>query len=268
MKTILKNTIWLFFIAVAVSSCSDNEEDNCDPNDKESFCYEGPVDGGGTVGDKLLLIELKTSGKPTIRYEYDNQNHAILMGFSDDDRKTEVKYHYSGDNMVEVEYLLDGELVSTEEYNYSSGDKPTSGVYKDREGEPLIRIEYSYSGNEVKETFYDINEGKLIDYNTYRFDDKGNSVEQIINVMGTIAPTSTTTNSDFDDKPSAATHRLFHWKLGFTNNAQAIKSPLAGIDHILKYTYNEAGYPTKMEAYDRGTEELVETSEFVYKKAN
>ncbi|NGM64916.1 hypothetical protein [Sphingobacterium sp. SGR-19] len=260
----------LLSISLLWTSCSKGKED-CDPDDEESPCYL--IVG---VGDKLLMTELKVNGKINSRYEYDQQNRAIVMHVYDNDgTSSPIKFYYGGDNIVKVEYLSGGELVMTEEYIYGSGDKPTSGVLKDRDGKTDVRIEFTYTKNEVRETSFDM-EGNMADYHIYRFDDKGNPTTSIINASGNMGFTTTLTHGDYDDHPTVMTHRLWHWKIGAVNNARSFSSitqmtgggTINSVDQIWKFTYNAAGYPMKAEAYDRQTDVLMETQTYTYIKAN
>ena len=81
---------------------------------------------------------------------------------------------------------------------------------------------------------------------------------------------SVTESSDYDNKNGIFASYPWWWKMSAVNNAQAVKITVAGqvTDRIYKYTYNDAGYPVKAEVYNRGSDVVVETLEFIYKKAN
>src|SRR5690606_29543516 len=149
---------------------------------------------------------------------------------------------------------------------YESGERPVSGVwtYIGNGGNVLSvsHVQYTYDQNTATETI-DVEDVWTI-INSYVFDCEGNAIQHKIG-QGIVD------YGDFDGKHSVYARHPWSWKTRQINNYQSVKTTAAGMvisDHIYKYTYNDAGYPVKADVYDRATEELVETREYSYKKAN
>src|SRR3546814_6006859 len=100
MKTMIQKAVWLFFIAVAFTSCA--KDDDCDPKDEEGPCYVGPP--SGAKGDMLLLIEQKLNGKTVVKFEYDDQNRMTR------------NYPYDADGMNNT----------TKSYTYNAKDRKST----------------------------------------------------------------------------------------------------------------------------------------------
>src|SRR5690606_5489697 len=93
MKTIFPKLICLLWVASTLNSCSDSKDDDeCDPNDKESPCYTDPTTGN--ENNTLLLTQFKVNGKIVESYQYNDQNLLIAVRFSD----TEAGFDISRDN--------------------------------------------------------------------------------------------------------------------------------------------------------------------------
>lgn len=268
MKTTLNKIVWLLFIAVTLASCS-KENDDCDPEDENSPCY-----AGFTPGDKLLLTEEKTNGKTEMRFEYNEQNQVIVRYVHGTDGSVAREdFTYSGGEVSKVERSSENQLVMTEEYFYNNSDKPSTGLQKTNKGEILTNIIYTYSGNNVTETFYN-KEGEQVGLNTSIFDDKGKNIVKVISTIQNIM-LFTLEYGDYDASPCRYTNYPWAWRVGSVNNAQSYSLTSRGADGTVstkndrwKYTYNAAGYPTKAEVYDKASNTLIETREFIYKKAS
>ncbi|SFS89612.1 hypothetical protein [Sphingobacterium wenxiniae] len=263
MKTIIKKTIWLFFITIVVTSCSKDKE-YCDPNDEESPCYAGP--SAVSPGDKLLLVEWKVNGKIIETYQYNTQN--LLTDVRNPE--TGGGFDLTRDNtgkLIRLDHLAAGGNVHLrEEYSYGgTGDKPVSGIlYSPNDNNDPLTIRYTYSQNTVTQTFIDEDDGGTVT-NTYTFDNKGNLINANLVTTGSIIE-----NGNYDDKNGNLASQPWPWKFSAVNNPQAIKTTSPGwvTDQIYKYTYNQAGYPMKAEVYNRGSDVAVQTHEYFYKKAN
>lgn len=276
MKTILQKTMWLLFITFTIISCS-KEDNNCDPNDEESPCYAGP--SGIGPGDKLLLIEQKINGKTIGKYAYDAQNkmtHNYPYG-TDGTNNTTISYTYDTNGRLSVTNHTneDGEINVSEEYTYGSGNSPVSMVQTtpNRPNDTPIDWQFTYTANRlVSETATPREEDPLIMTTNYTYDNKSNqiSVEQRADGQWLV----TLEYGDFDDKTAifGQTTHPYWWKSSHFSNprAEKISSPNTSVnrDLVITYTYNNAGYPIKAEAYSRGTDILIETREYIYKKAN
>lgn len=268
MKTMINKTILLLFIAVALASCS--KEDDCDPEDENSPCYVGFASG-----DRLFLVEEKNNGKTEMRFEYNDQNQVIVRQVHGIDGSiAREDFTYIESKLSKVEHSSDNQLVMIEEYFYkNNSDMPSTGLQKTNKGEILSNIIYTYSGNNVAETFYN-KEGKQVGLNTSIFDDKGKNIVKVISTLQNIM-LFTLEYADYDAKPCRYTNYPWAWRVGSVNNAQSYTLTSHGLDGTVstkndrwKYTYNAAGYPTKAEVYDKVSNKLVETREFIYKKAN
>ncbi|MGV3685764.1 MAG: hypothetical protein ACO1NS_09075 [Daejeonella sp.] len=266
MKPIVQKTVWLLFIAIASTSCSKDKE-NCDPSDEESRCYAGVG-----AANKLLLTEEKTNGKTELQFEYNDRNQVVLRHVHGIDGSiTSENLTYTGDKLTKMERKSNGQLVMSEEYSYGTADKPTAAVLKDNKGRVNVNIIYAYSGKRVTETSFDT-DGNQLGINTYTFDGKGNQLTRQIAMSGNSV---NETLGDYDDKPNRYTNYPWTWKVGSVNNersySQSVQIPGGAVSTRnlrWEYEYNEAGYPSKAEVYDKASNTLVETRTFTYKQAN
>ncbi|QBR13429.1 hypothetical protein [Sphingobacterium sp. CZ-2] len=267
MKTIMKSNIWIFFIAVTMMSCSKGED--CDPNDEQSPCYSGIVQG-----NQLLLVEEKVNGVTDISFLYNEENQITTYRIHPKDgvgESTAVFTYNDKGNMISATHSHAGKHVYREDYAYGTDDKPVSGTWTYPHG--VVNLHFEYTNNMVLEKISALN-GQGYALNKYTFDSKGeNLLRTELNTDGTLL--SIMEFSDFDDKNYRMTGFPWKWKTYSINNAKSQKLTGAGVagtsiflDHIWKYTYNDSGYPTKAEIYDRATNKLVETREYIYKKAN
>ena len=268
MKTMINKTIWLLFITVAMASCS--KDDDCDPEDENSPCYAGFVSG-----DMLLLVEEKNNGKTEMKFEYNDRNQVIVRYVHGTDGSVAREdFTYSGDKLSKVDRSAENQLVMSEEYFYNNNsDKPSTGLQKTNKGEILTNIIYTYSENNVTETLYD-KEGEQFGLNTSIYDDKGKNILKMVSTLQNIM-LFTLEYGDYDASRCRYTNYPWAWRVGSVNNAQSYSLTSRGADgtvstknDIWKYTYNAAGYPTKAQVYDKASNTLVETREFIYKKAN
>ncbi|SKB93586.1 hypothetical protein SAMN05660841_03146 [Sphingobacterium nematocida] len=264
MKTMINKTIWLLFIAVAVASCS--KDDDCDPEDENSPCYVGV-----SSGDRLLLTEEKTNGKTEMRFEYNEQNQVVVRHVHGvEGSLTTEHFTYNGNKMIKLERKTNGQFVMSEAYTYGAGDRPVSATWTD--SDVVANVLYEYVNNTVIEKVYTPEGG--ININSYTFDSNGeNLLKAEITAGGLLL--STIEYGDYDDKHYRYTAYPWSWKSRSLNNARSQKLKAMGVeggeisrDDIWKYTYNAAGYPTKAEVYDKASNTLIETREFTYKKAN
>lgn len=242
-------------MAVALIACSKGDDNN----------NVGNGDGGGDASGILLLMEERVNGQPQLKFEYDERNRVTVRTLYaiDGSIHTENFTYDSNDRLTAV--ARSGGLK--EAYNYDgSDDVPASGTSIDDSGTQAIQ--FTYSQNLVTETH--TWEDNMIVF-TYAFDNNGNLTSFNTNTQG--VGTTAIEFGDYDDKRSAYTHHPWSWKIGLVNNYQSVKissvdNGTVFADQILKYTYNNAGYPVKAEVYDRATDELVETREYFYQSAN
>lgn len=255
--------VWFLFMATALTSCSKDDE-TCDTHDEDSPCYIG------SGADGLLLIEEKTNDKTELQFDYNDQNQVILKRVHDIDGNITSEYFtYNDDKLTKLERKSNAELVMTEEYFYGTEGKPMTAVLKDGKGKVSVNIIYSYSGKNVTETSFDT-DGNQIGINTYTFDDKGNQLTRQITVVGN---TMTETLGDYDDKPNRYTNYPWIWKVGSVNNersySQSVQLPSGAVSTRnlrWEYVYNQVGYPTTAEVYDKDSNTLLETRTYTYKK--
>src|SRR5690606_413003 len=267
MKTLIQKTIWLLFIAIAITSCS-KDEDNCNPDDEESPCYAGVK-----PGEKLLLIEEKNNGKTELKFEYNNRNQVVVRHVHDREGNITVEnFTYNGEKLTKIERKSNGQLVMSEEYTYGNGNKPATGALKDEKGELMTHITYSYSSKSITEKSFN-KDGEHVITSTYTFDDKGNPLIWQITAANN-SMTSTQTLGDYDDKPYRYTGYPWNWKLSSVNNARSYSQTTSGIGGSTaitqhrEVTYNRAGYPIKEEVYDKTSNTLIETRTYTYEQAN
>lgn len=277
MKTILQKTFIMFLAAVALASCSKNDEP-CDPNDEESSCYAGP--SGISEGNKLLLIEQKINGKTIGKFEYDAQNRMIrnYPYGADGLNKTIISYTYNANGLLSVTNHTnqDGEIITREEYTYNSGNKPVSMIQTtpNRTDTPPIDWQFTYSNNLLtSESAIPREKDALIITMLYTYDSEGNllSWEQRADEEWL----TTIEYGDYDDKIFIGKYgNPYFWKAANSNSSNPQTEKItsqntnANKDLIIKYSYNDSGYPVKAEVYNRAVDNVVETREYLYKKAN
>ena len=226
-------------------------------------------------GDKLLLVETKMNDKVSARYDYDSQNRLVKL-FTHDAagvHQTNVTYTYNNNGQLAAVEMVNtgGEIEYTETYTYGNDNKPISSntIFDPQDTENAITTTYSYSANKVVETANI--PGGYTSETTYTTDDKGNLLSIEISSQGQWA--STTLFGDYDNKHAAGKiGNPYDWKFNSPNNHQSEKTTASydagNRDRILKYTYNNDGYPTKMEIYNGEDNALVETHTYSYKAAN
>lgn len=248
MKSVIKKTLGLLVMAVALVSCTKDDDNAID------------IDTGGGISGALLLIEETVDGQTLHTFEYDalNRMTAFYTNTAGGMHTSTFAYDDS-DRLIAVARKNGEEIYLQETYVYGAGDKPVSGVWMHPGDDEETLIQYAYTQNTVTETLLlpDVEEPQI---NSYTFDNNGNLVTaQIGSIIQEFG--------DFDDKHSCYTNYPWAWKVGYVNNYQSVK--LTGsADHVWEYTYNEAGYPVKATVYDRASKELVETRAYRYKNAN
>ena len=260
-KNTVQKTVWLLLAAATLTSCAKNDNPGID-ND------------GDTPGTLLLATEAKLDGETLARYEYNAQNqliagHAYLNG--QHSSTAEYSYDDRGRLSVITNSLADGSSISTIEHTYAGNDdKPVSAVTTSYVGEVVQwDITYSYSGNQMTETI--IQPAPAPEFVTvYTYTANGDILSVETTLGGIWA--GTTEYGDYDDKNSPSIlGNPFAWKVPSRHNHRSLKSTgPEGVteDKVYKYTYNDSGYPVKTEIYNRGEDEVVQTIETSYKKAN
>src|SRR5690606_37981921 len=157
MKTIVQKTIVLFLAAVALSSCTKDDDIN--------------PDGNGN-GD-LLLVEEKVNGQTLLTYEYDARNRAIVWTqYVNGEIHTIHSFTYDdSDRMIAQERKHNEQDFLKDSYFYESDERPLSGVwtYIGNSGNvsTLSTLQYTYDRNPVTETVDIEDVGTII--NSYVF---------------------------------------------------------------------------------------------------
>lgn len=238
-------------------SCS--KKDNCDPGDRESPCYTGIG-----AGSKLLLTEHTVNDEVLAKFEYDSQNRRTRYIL----KSGTIEYSYNAKGLLSATIYKDatGKVTQREDYTYASDDKPVSMVISDLNDKDDIPIDvqYTYSKNKIIETSIPRRAGADITTNTFLFNEQGNLTDIITVMAGT---ESTSSWTEFDNKPSVAMHGdPYYWK-NSKNNAQRFRvtSAVYTLDQKWVYTYNAEGYPTKALIYNNGSEDVAEEHVFTYK---
>ena len=237
-------------------------------------CTKGDVNDGLSGGGNPLLMESKVDGKTRARYDYDGQNKLAKLYTHDEAgvHTTTITYRYSDDLLSFVEMVnVSGAIEYTESYTYGNDNRPISSqtIFDPQDAENAINTTYSYSENKVIEKA--VIPGGYTSEVTYTMDGKGNLLSIETSAQGQW--TSTTTYADYDNKHAASRHgNPYRWKFNSPNNHRSDKTTSSydagNLERVLKYTYNNEGYPIKMEVYLNGSETVAETHEYVYKKAN
>ncbi|PPL00892.1 hypothetical protein [Parapedobacter indicus] len=249
MKTTIRKTLWLLLIAGVFTSCSKNDGGEDTGPDNE-------------LSGDLLLIEQTKNGQTISKFEYDERNRATIHHLMDEtsgDLHT-VTFTYDDRNRLIAADRMTDEVYLSESYTYEDDDKPVAGVwtFPDSDGsDVVVPVQYTYTENTVAETVF--HEGAA-QTSTYTFDTKGNLATVLIGA-------ALQEYGDYDDKKSTHTNYPWAWKISYANNPRSVK--IAGmVDQIWEYTYNDAGYPVSAKVYNRGSDEVAETHEYRYKKAN
>ncbi|WP_262249764.1 hypothetical protein [Parapedobacter soli] len=260
-KNIIQKTAYLLLAAATLTSCAKNDTPEID-------------NGEDTPSTLLLITEAKLNGETLTRYEYNAQNQLIVVHTYLDGKHTstaEYTYDDRGRLLVVTNTLVDGSAISTVEYVYAGNDdKPVSAVTTTHVGEVVQwDIIYSYSDNRLTETIIQPAPAPEL-VTVYTYTDKGDISLIETSLGGTWA--GTTEYGDYDDKNSPSIlGNPFAWKVPSRHNHRSLKSTgPEGVteDKIYKYTYNDSGYPVKTEIYNRGEDEVLQTIETSYKKAN
>lgn len=250
MNTTFSKNLWLLLIAVVFISCAKNDGG-------EAINPDTGSDNG--LSGELLLVEEKKNGQTLLKFEYDERNRAIVMHITAEPSGeifTTTFTYDDRDRLIAVD-RLDGEAYLHESYTYEGDDdRPAAGAWTGAD-DAVVLVQYAYAENTVIETLS--HEGGTQTF-TYTFDAKGNQATALIGP-------ALQEYGDYDDKKSTYTNYPWAWKVNYVNNPGYVKIGTI-IDQIWEYTYNEAGYPVSAKVYNRGSEEVVETHEYRYKKAN
>lgn len=257
MKNVLKTLA--LCLPILIYSCT-KEQNDCDPNDRESSCY------GGTGGpDEWLLVEFKRDGETEIRFEYDGENRIKkrFIHANDGSLHTETFTYDALNRMTGSVAEVGGQTYLVEEYFYTGADlRPVRGHQHTPGTDHEVNIHYTYTGLSVIETSVST-DGDVTTVFTYDFDSKGNIIRSIIGE-------AVFEYGDYDEKKHAWTHYPWSWKARSTNNPRSVKlmAGAASYDQIWKYTYNSDGHPTQAEVFDRATQSLIERNTYIYKRAD
>ncbi len=262
MKMTPQKMMWLLFVAFAFTSCAKDDDNG------------GPDTGGG---GQLLVTETKADGKTRARSDYDSQNRlkTIYLYNEEGDQIATITYTYDSRGRLSVvtNQPLEGSVAEVEEYTYGDGDKPVSMVQTVSGGADPIAYDwqFDYSSNKLVETVTPRSPIHPPFKNTYTYSDGGDLLSMEVTLNEVWA--STVEYGDYDDKNTP--DRLgnpYAWKFPNRHNYRTYKitnsDPGANVDRLLKYTYNDAGYPIKVETYNQGSDAVVETLEYIYKNAN
>lgn len=255
MKNVLKTLA--LCLPILIYSCT-KEQNDCDPNDRESSCY------GGTGGpDEWLLVEFKRDGETEIRFEYDGENRIKkrFIHANDGSLHTETFTYDALNRMTGSIAETGGKTYQIEKYFYSGEDiRPVRGHHHTPGTDHEVNIQYIYTGLSVTETAVST-DGDVIAVFTYDFDSKGNIIRSVIGE-------AIFEYGDYDDKAHAWTNYPWAWKARSENNPRSIKltAGAASYDQIWEYTYNSDGYPTDAKVFDRETNILLQTNTYLYKR--
>ena len=253
MNTAIHKTLWLLLIGATFISCAKNDTGEEDIS---------PVPGSGNeLSGELLLIEEKVNGQTLFKFEYDERNRVVLQRITTAGSDIVHSFTYDDrDRLIAVD-RKDDVVFLNESYTYEDNeDRPVGGVwtFHSKNGDDnVVPVQYAYAENTVTET---VLHQDAVQTFTYTFNSKGNQLTA--NFDGALQE-----YNDYDDKKSCYTHYPWAWKIHYVNNARSVK--IAGlIDQIWEFTYNEAGYPQTARVYNRGADEVVETHEYFYERAN
>lgn len=227
--------------------------------------------GNPSSNNKLLLSEIRLDEVLLQRIEYNDKNLVTKQLIYENDNKligTRI-YTYNSKNLpIRISTDVIGADLSYEDYIYDNQGKPTSGTITTR-GKVIWNITYQHAKNKLIQNSTS-QETQSTGTNTFTFDDKGNLLK-IEHVMDG-SPAGTNEWYAYDNKKGAAgsTGDAISMLFSSPNNPTKEKHTYLNqvVEYDLKYTFNDAGYPTKMERYKNGTDELIDVTTYKYITAN
>lgn len=221
--------------------------------------------------NELLLSEIRLDDVLQQRLEYNDKNMVTKQLIYENDMhllgsRTHV---YNAENLlIRVIDEDTGSDVSYEDYTYDPQGKPLSGTIT-LEGKVIWNISFQVAKNKVSRSGVSI-DGKTTSVSTLFFDDKGNLLKMDHLMNG--APMGTNEWFAYDDKKGAAGAIGDPVSMLFASPNNPTKErhtyPDRVVEYDLKYSYNDAGYPTKMERFEKDTDNLVDVSTYKYIAAN
>lgn len=224
---------------------------------------------GGVKSTKLLLSEISVNDVVMQRLEY-NDKDLVTKQISYDQAKpvsTRV-YTYNADNLpIRIVTNLPNADALTEAYTFDKSGKVILGVFNIG-GEVTANISYQYEKNKIIQTA--ISPESVVGISTFTFDDRGNLLKTDFSQNSVLAWVNEW--SGYDDKKGVAASAGDAVFLLFSSPNNPTKARHSFLDQVIEYdlvyTYNDAGYPTVMNRYNKGTKELVDITNFKYISAN
>lgn len=215
----------------------------------------------------LLLSEVRLDDVLLQRLEYNDKNLvAKQLIFENELHLLRSRtYVYNPKNLpIQVIDETIGSGTVYEDYTYDAEGKPVSGTITDK-GKVIWNSNFEVTKNKVVKNSVAW-DGKTTNVTTLIFDDKGNLLKMDHLMNGTLAGTNEW--FAYDDKKGAAGSigdPMFMLYSSTNNPTKERHSYLEQVmEYDLKYTYNDAGYPTKMERFEKGTDKLVDVSTYKY----
>ncbi len=215
--------------------------------------------------DELLLSEISIGDVVIQRLEYNDKN-LVTKQFVYDQSKiifTRI-YNYNNDNLptqVVNDFVNSDDIIET--YEYNNDGKPISGTIT-AEGQLLWNMTFKHEKNKLIHT--NISQESNVNINTYTFDDRGNLLK--MDFSQNSVPAGVNEWYEYDNKKGVAGSigdAVFMLFSSPNNPTKARHSFLNQVsEYDLVYTYNDEGYPTIMNRYNKGTKDLVDVTKYKY----
>jgi|GEM_PF-2413844 len=224
---------------------------------------------GGSKSNELLLSEVSVGDVVIQRLEYNDKNLVTKQVIYDNSKITATRIYTYNNNNLPTRIVFDFANADNvvEEYEYSNGGKPISGTITTG-GKLSWTMTFKQEKNQLIHT--NISPESDVYVNTYTFDDRGNLLK--MDISQNSAGAGVNEWYDYDNKKGVAGSigdAVFMLFSSPNNPTKARHSFLNQVvEYDLVYTYNDEGYPTIMNRYNKGTKDLVDITNFKYVHAN
>lgn len=227
-------------------------------------CQKDKGLGGDSDSNVMLLSEISVDDVLVQRLEYDDKNLLTKQFIYDNSKLISTRIYIYNNANVPIRIVNDMAKDDViEEYAYDNDGKLISGTLNS-EGKLVWSHTFKHEKNKLIQT--SVSFDSQTNVNTFTFDDRGNLVK--MDYLHNSVPAGINEWFDYDDKKGAAGSGGDAVSMLFAspNNPRVARHSFLNqvIEYDLKYTYNEAGYPTQMMRYTKGTDELLDVSNYKY----
>lgn len=232
-------------------------------------CSKDSSIGGDSKSNELLLSEISVDDVIIQRLEYDDKNLVTKQVLYDNSNITGTRIYTYNNNNLPIRIVFDftnGDGV-VEEYEYSNDGKPISGTMTIG-GKLAWTMSFKQEKNQLIHT--NISSESDVYINTYTFDDRGNLLK--MDILQNSVAAGVNEWSDYDDKKGVAGSIGDAVFMLFSSPNNPTKARHSFLDQVIEYdlvyTYNDEGYPTIMNRYNKGTKDLVDITKYKYISAH